>query len=165
MRKIIPALVAALVLLGACGSPDAPRGGGSGGGGSGGGGSGGGGPDDPISSEPSPGDDGGSGGAQRVVARPGMGALHPISWQKAKVVDSHTLEIIYWSGVEPCNVLDHVTVAPSDDNVAVTLFEGSDPARPDAACIEIAAKKSVLVDLGEPLDGRRVVDTERRLAR
>lgn len=175
MKKITPALVAVLVLMGACGGPDGPGGvsGGSMGGGSDdsistgpspGGGSGGG-SGDSVSSPPSPGHDLDSGGAQMVVARPGMAAVHPVSWQKAKVRNPHIFEIIYWSGVEPCHVLDHATVTPSDDHVAVTLFEGSDPAQADAACIEIAAKKSVLVDLKAPLDGRRVVDGKRKMAR
>jgi hypothetical protein len=42
--------------------------------------------------------------------------------------------------------------------VTVTLFAGSDPARPDAACIEIALSMAVDVPLAAPLGGRPVRD-------
>ncbi|MBP2707287.1 hypothetical protein JOL79_26235 [Microbispora sp. RL4-1S] len=72
--------------------------------------------------------------------------------------DGRSLEIVWWSGVEPCNVLDRVEVAETPKTVTVTLYEGTDPRSPDVACIDIALKKRTAVALKAPLDGRKVVD-------
>jgi len=41
--------------------------------------------------------------------------------------------IDFTSGVEPCDVLDHVDVAYGADAVTITLFEGHDPGGGDVA--------------------------------
>jgi hypothetical protein len=104
-------------------------------------------------------DDTGLGDPQVVEPRPGMTNVHPTAFDTATVGDDdHTLTITFWSGVEPCAVLDHVDVAYGSDAVTVTLFQGSDPDAGDVACIEIAVQKQVTVTLDEPLAGRAIVD-------
>jgi hypothetical protein len=72
--------------------------------------------------------------------------------------ESRSLTVIFWSGVEPCNVLDRVEVEESANSVTITLYEGSAPAAKNTACIEIAVKKAVEVELDKPLGGRKVID-------
>ena len=119
------------------------------------------GPDVPVSSTPEPNATlpQGDGRAQRVRPRSGMADLRPVGWDKARPRSSgRALRITYWSGVEPCNVLDRVDVDYSPKEITVTLFEGHDPEAGDVACIEIALLKAVVVDLEEPVDGRKIVD-------
>ncbi len=107
---------------------------------------------------------GGAGGGDgrprpRVVEpRPGMDNVHAIDWERAKVRGQRKVRVFFWSGVEPCYVLDHVQVEYLRRTVRITLFEGSDPAARDQSCIEIAEYKAVDVSLSERLRGRRVVD-------
>ena len=85
--------------------------------------------------------------------------VRPIPWQDVKVIDGGTrLIVIYYSGVEPCNVLDRVEVTEASDRVEVAIYEGSDPRGGDVACIELAEKKGVEVTLEDPLGDRKVVD-------
>lgn len=119
------------------------------------------GPDDPVSLTPEPGSDvhdvGGRG--ERVRPRRGMADLRRVPWEKARQASSgRALRVTYWSGVEPCNVLDHIEVAYSATKITVTLYEGHDPEQADVACIEIALLKTVVVKLEEPVDGRKIVD-------
>lgn len=148
-----------LVALAACGnSPDdvvsspLPGGGSSGNTGS----------DAPVTMTPGPGGDMGTGRPQRVRPQPGMADVRPVGWEKARQTpDGRKLRITYWSGVEPCNVLDRVEVTYEPKEITVTLFEGHDPNAEDVACIEIALKKVVMVALEQPVDGRRIVDGAR----
>lgn len=104
--------------------------------------------------------------AQLVVPRPGMENVHPIAWDSYRVLTPLTVRIFFWTGVEPCQVLDHVNVRYLDRQVRVTLFSGNDPAAgDDVACIEIAVLKAVDVQLTQPLRGRPVVDGSRTPAR
>ena len=92
----------------------------------------------------------------------GMADLRPVPWEKARRTSSgRSLRVTYWSGVEPCNVLDHVDVHYSASEITVTLYEGHDPAQGDVACIEIALLKATVVRLEEPVDGRKIVDGAR----
>jgi hypothetical protein len=98
-----------------------------------------------------------------VEPRPGMIDVRPIPWEGLEVSGGgKTVTILFVSGVEPCYVLDRVKVDEGRDEVVVTLFEGRDPAHPDAACIEIAVNKAVRVTLDAPLGGRKVVDGAER---
>jgi hypothetical protein len=98
-------------------------------------------------------------GAELVTPQPGMANVRARPWDEAEPVgDGSTLRITYTSGVAPCNVLDHVEVEEGPEAVTVTLYEGSDPAQPDAVCIEIAKTKAVEVALSQPLGDREVVD-------
>lgn len=97
--------------------------------------------------------------AELVTPRPGMAGTRPIPWTGAEPIgDGATLRVTWISGVEPCQVLDRVEVAETETEVQVTLVEGSDPASPDAVCIELGVSKAVEVDLSAPLGERTVVD-------
>jgi hypothetical protein len=88
-----------------------------------------------------------------------MAGVRPIGFNRAQPLgDGSTLRVIFWSGVEPCSVLDHVEVQETARNVTITLYEGSDPEAGDVACIEIAMKKAVDVTLQAPLEKRAVID-------
>ena len=94
-----------------------------------------------------------------VVPRSGMANIRPIAFTSATVgSDDRTVDVRFWSGVEPCSVLDHVEVAYGTDAVTITLFEGSDPSAGMVACPEIAMLKQVTVQLDQALAGRRIVD-------
>ena len=155
--KVIPWLL--LVAVAACGtSPDegvsstVPGAGSSGNTGS----------DAPVTMTPGPGGDIGGGRPQRVRPRPGMADVRAVGWERARQTpDGRKLRITYWSGVEPCNVLDRVEVSYEEKQIVVTLFEGHDPDSEDVACIEIAVKKVVVVGLEQPVDGRDIVDGAR----
>ena len=88
-----------------------------------------------------PGDPGdpGAGEPQIVEPTPGMDHVRQTAFDTATIgADDTTLTIVFWSGVEPCYVLDHVDVSYAADAVTVTLFQGSDPNAGDVACIDIA---------------------------
>lgn len=53
----------------------------------------------------------------------------------------------WYSGVEPCNVLDSVKVDQGGNEFVLTVIEGTGD--PNAMCIEIAEYKATIVDLGE----------------
>jgi hypothetical protein len=122
------------------------------------------GPDATVSYTPCPGDDNPVvtnpyDGAQKVEPTPGMSDLYPHTFDKAVVGDDgKTLTIFFWSGVEPCYVLDHVDVDYGPGAITVALFEGHDASAGDVACIEIAMLKKVVVHLDEPVGDRRIVD-------
>lgn len=100
-----------------------------------------------------------SGHAQDVLPTPGMDNVRPIAWTKAVMeTDDRIITLRFWSGVEPCYVLDHVDVIYGADTVTVTLFQGSDPSAKDVACIEIAVLKQTTITLDQPLAGRELVD-------
>ena len=105
-----------------------------------------------------PGGDPGTGKPQIVEPTPGMDNVRPTAFDTATIGDDTTLTILFWSGVEPCYVLDHVAVTYGADAVTVTLFQGSDPNAGDVACIDIALQKQVTVTLDEPLAGRAIMD-------
>ncbi|WP_182898110.1 hypothetical protein [Microbispora sp. H10830] len=82
-----------------------------------------------------------------------------VPWESATPTeDGRSLDVVWWSGVEPCNVLDRVEVTETAREVTVTLYEGQDRRSPDAVCIAIAIMKTTKVQLKAPLDGRKVVD-------
>ena len=122
------------------------------------------GPDASVSYTPCPGDEPTDqiGHAQDVVPTPGMDGVAPVAWFKAVVgADDRTVTLRFWSGVEPCYVLDHVDVRDAAGGVIVTLFQGSDPSAKDVACIEIAMLKQTTITLDQPLAGRPLVDGAR----
>jgi hypothetical protein len=110
-----------------------------------------------------PGDDGKimdpGDGAQLVQPTPGMAGVRPHAFDHAVVGDDGTtVTVFFWSGVEPCYVLDHVDVAYGEKAVTITLYEGHDASAGDVACIEIALLKKVVVQLDEPVGDREIVD-------
>ncbi|GAA1271982.1 hypothetical protein GCM10009677_26300 [Sphaerisporangium rubeum] len=98
-------------------------------------------------------------GAQASPVRPHGGTVntHRVPFERAEPsADGRSLKVYWWSGVEPCNVLDRVEVAENAGSVTVTLWEGTTD--PDAICVLMAVHKVTTVELTSPLDGRRVVD-------
>ncbi len=99
---------------------------------------------------------------QDVTPTPGMDDMGPVVWTKAVIgTDERTLTIRFWSGIEPCSVLDHVDVAYDPGAVTVTLFQGSAPSAQVVACAEIAVLKQTMITLAQPLAGRPIVDGAR----
>lgn len=157
MTSVASVLLAVVFTVGACGTAEQGAAPGGGGGAISPSGVD---PESPVSSTPDPNaPPPGESRAQRVRPRPGMADLRPVAWEKARQTPSgRALRVTYWSGVEPCNVLDHVDVEYSASKITVTLYEGHDPDEADVACIEIALLKAVVVRLEEPVDGRKIVD-------
>lgn len=78
-------------------------------------------------------------GAKVVVPRPGQLDVHDVAADSlAARVDGSTIVVTatWFSGVEPCNILDQVIVAKGQGSYAITLREGRGPE--EVACIAIA---------------------------
>jgi len=165
-RFVVLSLFAVLT-IGACSSaaapsaspppttPGTPSPASSDGSGSGGGASGDPGVTDPSSPigggivDPAPVDPG-LGQPKLVIARPGQLNPRPVGASLLEpAVDGHhvLVRVTWWSGVEPCNVLDSVKVDRSGTAITIQLIEGTGDA--NVACIEIAQQKATIVDLGE----------------
>jgi len=93
-----------------------------------------------------------------VEPRPGMDNVAPVDWDNAAVENDQTVTLSWWSGVEPCNVLDRVEVEYTDEAVIITVFEGSEPSDEGHMCIEIAERRGTVVELDEPLGARSLKD-------
>jgi len=164
-RPLVLAALAAVLTIGACASgaapaaspssspssppsaspsPSAPTDLPGGGGSSGDPGTGIGGPVDPAPVDP------GAGQGKLVIPKPGQLDVRPLPAAKLEVsVDGRRVLVkaTWWSGIEPCNVLDSVKVERSGTDIEITLIEGTGD--PNAICIEIAEQKATIVDLGE----------------
>lgn len=93
-----------------------------------------------------------------VVPRAGQLEPHAVNITKlAATVQGRyvTVQADWWSGVEPCNVLDSIQFVRSGDTFSVTLFEGHGPEL--VACIEIAVLKATTFSLGELAPGTYTV--------
>jgi hypothetical protein len=87
---------------------------------------------------------------------------HKVSWVSAKPIKhGRYLRLVWWSGVAPCSVLDHVKVRETRKKVVVTLYEGAKIGSEDIACVMIAVQKTTTVKLKHPLGHRKVVDGAR----
>ncbi len=79
-------------------------------------------------------------GATPIVPKPGEAInVHPISAEtlSARVDGSKiTVKATWWSGVEPCTILDSIVVDKGDGTYTVTLREGNSPQ--EIACMAIA---------------------------
>lgn len=170
MRRLLPAILAGGILISACsasrggggatpaeplpsptpssvpgGSGDASSGGGDGSVGGG-----------VVTSPPM--SDGstlpGSGGPTLVVPKPGRLDVHPVG---AAAIDAKVdgrrviVTLSWWSGVEPCAVLDSVTQVRTGTSIVLTIREGAD--KLDVPCPAIALLKGTIVDLGELAPG------------
>jgi hypothetical protein len=96
-----------------------------------------------------------------VVPKPGQKNPHPVgaTTLQASVDGAHVLVKVTWySGVEPCHVLDSVKVERSASEVTIGLVEGSSDL--DAMCIEIAQLKATIVDLGDLTPGTWTIRAE-----
>jgi hypothetical protein len=90
--------------------------------------------------------------------RPGQANVRARRWESASVhADDVTIDIRYWSGVEPCYVLDRVEVREEAARVVITLYEGSQP-NFDGACTEQAVERTTRIRLSSPLRSRALVD-------
>ena len=122
------------------------------------------GPDAAVSYTPCPGDEppvvtDPDDGAQLVEPTPGMADVRSHAFDHAVVNDDgSSVTVFFWSGVEPCYVLDHIDVDTGSNAITITLFEGHDTNAGDVACIDIALLKKVVVQLDEPLGDRSIVD-------
>jgi len=90
--------------------------------------------------------------ASFVVPRGGQRDVHPVGIASlSATVDGRTVQVqaTWWSGVEPCNVLDSIRIVQDGQTFTVTLLEGSGD--PNTMCIEIAVLKGTTFSLG-PLD-------------
>lgn len=94
--------------------------------------------------------DPGAGQAPIVMPKPGQLNPHPVAVTTLEpAVDGRhvIVRVTWWSGVEPCHVLDSIKVERVGNDISLTVFEGTGD--PNAACIEIAQQKATIVDLGE----------------
>ncbi|MCD6021624.1 MAG: hypothetical protein K0R20_1334 [Actinomycetia bacterium] len=97
--------------------------------------------------------------AKLVEPTPGMADVRPHIFDHVVVNDDgSSVTVYFWSGVEPCYVLDHMDVDEGPGAVTITLFEGHDTSAGDVACIDIALLKKVVVPLDAPVGDRRIVD-------
>ena len=93
-----------------------------------------------------------------ATPRPGQANVHARAWESAEVQsDDVTVQVTYWTGVEPCHVLDRVEVREEAMTVTITLYEGSQPGF-DGACTAQAVERWTTVKLSAPLKGRVIVD-------
>jgi len=115
-------------------------------------------PEDTVSYVPCPGESRSGGpAAERAEPQPGQADVHPVPWDRAKP-NRDVVRVFYWSGVEPCNVLDHVRVRETSSSITITLFEGRTETEEDVACIEVALLKYTDVRLHSPVAGRTIKD-------
>jgi hypothetical protein len=95
-------------------------------------------PVDPAPSDPGVGG-GDLGGIKDVVPKPGQLDVRAVAAETLTAEAQGSTIVVtatWWSGVEPCNVLDSVVVDQEDGGWAITLREGHGPE--DVACIAIA---------------------------
>jgi ABC-type transport system substrate-binding protein len=162
LRAVLTALTVSLVLV-ACSSAAAPSTPpsesppsasppGSGGGSDPGLGSG-----EPIGTDPGNGDVD-PGQPALVVPKPGQLNVHPVAIEEmeARVEGRHAvLNARWWSGVEPCYVLDSVAWKRDGKTITISVREGS--GGEDVICIDIAMYKATVIDLGELEPGEYTV--------
>ena len=99
-----------------------------------------------------------AGSPQLVVPKPGTRDPRPAAIETLDVrVDGRRATAVpsWWSGVEPCTILDSVEVARDGDTFSISVREGSGPG--DVACIELALLKATEVDLGELQPGEYTI--------
>jgi hypothetical protein len=110
-------------------------------------------PDGPISTD-APSDMPGAapplGQPTLVIPKPGQRNVHDVAIEQlsARVAGRHVvLNARWWSGVEPCSVLDSIAVSRTAQTITVAVREGSGPG--EVACIDIAMLKVTAIDLGD----------------
>ena len=141
----VAAILAVVLLTGGCGTADSSVDG-----------AGGASPDAPVSNTPGnePSD---KGGAQRVEPHDDVIDVHATVWDRHKVrAGGRAIDLYFWSGVEECYGVDHVEVVYGKRKITATIYEGREPTAD--ACIELAVRKVIRVELEEALRGRAVED-------
>ena len=73
--------------------------------------------------------------------------------------DGRSVTLLYYSGVDECNGLDHIKIRERPRRVVLTIFEGRHPEA--EVCPEIAVKVRSIATLDRPLGSRKVVDGAR----
>jgi hypothetical protein len=115
--------------------------------------------DTPVTAPPSdgstdPSEDPGVVGAVTVVPKPGQLDVHqvPIDLLTARA-DGTTVVVdpVWTSGVEPCNILDHVEVTKGDGTMSIALYEGRGPE--DVVCIAIAEQHTTRIEVPDVTPG------------
>jgi len=110
-------------------------------------------PDAPISTDAPSDMPGGAppfGQPKLVMPKPGQLNVHDVGIEQlsARVAGRHVvLNARWWSGVEPCSVLDSVAVSRAAQTITVAVREGTGPG--EVACIDIAMLKVTAIDLGD----------------
>ncbi len=109
-------------------------------------------PDEPVSGGGGGSDPGQAGEPQPqiVVPRPGQRNLHDVNVNRlqGQAFDGGRVVVraTFYSGIEPCYVLDSVRVIRDGDNFTITLREGT--GQGDVPCIDIGVLKATDIDLG-----------------
>lgn len=109
----------------------------------------------PVPTDPPPASDDGppiGDGVKVVVPRPGQLDVHPVAAEAlAATLDGRrlTVTVDWWSGVEPCTILDTVVVETEAGGYAITLREGRGPE--EVACIAIAERHRTIVEFPDDL--------------
>ena len=101
-------------------------------------------------------------GAKPVVPKPGQAVnVHPVTAESlAARVDGSTIFVkaTWWSGVEPCTILDSIVVDPGDGTYTITLREGNSPQ--EIACIAIAEQHVTEFEIPDvPAGTWKIVDS------
>jgi hypothetical protein len=112
-------------------------------------------PDAPIATAPGGGGGGGGvpgapGQPTLVLPRPGQQNVHDVSIEQLSATVSGRHVVVnarWWSGVEPCSVLDSVAVRKDGRAITISVREGS--SNRGVMCIEIAMLKVTPIDLGD----------------
>ena len=104
------------------------------------------------------------GNAHSVVPIQNLINQHPVSVQLVRGIvqedGSALVELRWWSGVAPCNQLDHVDIGRDDaaKTIRLTVVEGSGPG--DQVCIDLAELRATTVDLGTLAAGTWTISAE-----
>ena len=91
-------------------------------------------------------------GARIIVPRPGQLDVRPVAAESLKaIIDGRrlTIAVTWWSGIEPCTILDTVLVQKEEGGYAITLREGRGPE--DVVCIAIAEQHRTFVEFPDDL--------------
>jgi hypothetical protein len=104
------------------------------------------------------------GDANYVVAGKDLINQHAVNVQLVRAIvrddGKAVADLRWWSGVAPCNQLDHVEIVKDDaaKTIHLTVVEGS--GQGDVACIEIAELHATVVDLGALGAGKWTISVE-----
>jgi hypothetical protein len=90
-----------------------------------------------------------------------MTNLHPAPWQAARLLSDRVLRVYFYAGAEPCDVLDSVKVEYGVNDIAIGLFDGTDPTAGDTPCGKDVMLKDVEITLDEDVTGRPFRDSAR----
>jgi len=97
---------------------------------------------------------------QTTKPLPNLRAVHAVSWETSvPSEDSRQLNIDYFGGSPDCYSYSHSEVEYEEERILVTLFEGRHVRlRKGQTCTLEGVRKTQVVPLESPLDGRSVVD-------